>query len=259
MKTLIEIIRKVASISSYTNHEDLLHPYIENFLAEFVPNHTITKVGNGLVIEVPGALSDEPIALSAHLDKIDHNKLLMVSDLSLRCDENDDSIEGHLDDAVGVGMCLYIAAWAQENVTPPLLLLLSDREEIGCLGAADIVDYIHNRFETHDKFLYPKWLINIDLSERAPKEIGACMYSDENNPIANIVKTYFDIYDAEGLNDYTIYKQFLGLNGTTSAVSINARCENLHSSDEVVKKADIEKVSNIVKFLLDFPKRKCYN
>lgn len=259
MKNLIEIIREVASIPSYTNHEELLHPYIENFLDEFVPNHTITKVGNGLVIEVPGSLADEPIALAAHLDKINHDKIPMFSDFSLCYAENDDTIIGHLDDSVGVGMCLYLAAWAQENVTPPLLLLLSDREEIGCLGAADIVDYLYKRFDNHDKFLYPKWIINIDLSERVPEEIGVGIYSDDNNEIADIVNTYFDVFDAEGLNDYTIYEKFLWKTGSTSVVSINPRCENLHSVKETVKKTDIEKVSNIVKFLLDFSKRKCYN
>lgn len=92
MKNLIEIITDVSCISSYTNHEELLHPYIENFLNEFVPNHTITKINGGLVIEVPGSLADEPIALSAHLDKINHDKIPMFSDFSLCYAENDDSI-----------------------------------------------------------------------------------------------------------------------------------------------------------------------
>jgi len=94
-----------------------------------VPKARLTHVAdNNLVIAVPGEPTRAPLAIAAHLDKINHwcrdfdDELLPVERLA-------DRLSGQLDDTVGVGVCLSLLLQSQKRSFGPLYVLLSEMEE----------------------------------------------------------------------------------------------------------------------------------
>ncbi|MFN9200318.1 MAG: hypothetical protein ACK5WR_19765 [Planctomycetaceae bacterium] len=127
MSSVMDLIRQVAEIPSFSSLEDRLHPWIYLQLAS-LPGVTVERIPeHNLLISVPGDSRLAPIALAAHLDKIDH---WGTSPERLPWRQEPDRLVGQMDDAVGVGICLALARWGAGAVgLPPLFVLLSEMEE----------------------------------------------------------------------------------------------------------------------------------
>src|SRR2546430_2341059 len=124
---IIELIRHCAAVPSFSTFEDRLHPLIKRIVAtvdvanlELVPDYN-------LIIRVPGQRKLPPVALAAHLDKINHFGLDFPAQIPVGQDS--EALEGLLDDAVGTGICLGLMLESQRRNFPPLMLLLSEMEE----------------------------------------------------------------------------------------------------------------------------------
>jgi hypothetical protein len=127
MLSVVELIRQAAEIPSFSSLEDRLHPWVYRRLAN-LPGVTIERIPeHNLLVSVRGEPRLTPVALAAHLDKIDH---WGTSPAQLPWQEEADRVVGQLDDAVGVGICVALARWASgESGLPPLFILLSEMEE----------------------------------------------------------------------------------------------------------------------------------
>jgi len=123
---VVDLIRQVAEVPSFSSREDRLHPLIHRLLAGR-PGVTVERIPeHNLLVCVPGNPGLATVALAAHLDKIDH---WGTSPDRLEVEHHPDRLVGLLDDAVGVGICLSIARWMEKRSLPPLQLLLSEMEE----------------------------------------------------------------------------------------------------------------------------------
>lgn len=123
----IDLIRDVAAVPSFSSYEERLHPLVER-VAATIPGAVLHHVPDrNLVIEVPGDPNLPLVAITAHLDKINH--LGHDSTDALPVTERMGYLEGQLDDAVGVGMALAVAMNPRGHHYPPLLILLSEMEE----------------------------------------------------------------------------------------------------------------------------------
>ena len=123
----IDLIAACAGVPCFTTYEDRLHPLIRD-IAGNVPGVQITRVPqNNLILSVPGDVMRKPVALTAHLDKINH--FGEHRDSALPVSISRDKITGQLDDTVGVGLCLSMMLQSDKRNFPPLYLLLSEVEE----------------------------------------------------------------------------------------------------------------------------------
>jgi len=66
------LIASCAQVPSFTTFEERLHPTILAFVAGFKKARVYVVPGNNLVVHIPGDETRTPIALAAHLDKINH-------------------------------------------------------------------------------------------------------------------------------------------------------------------------------------------
>lgn len=125
-ETLVELVLQVARVPSFSSHEGCLHAVIERLLAdcpgvefERIPDHN-------LVVRLPGCAGSQPVALAAHLDKINHYPDGLQE---LPASERNGKLVGAMDDAAGVGLCLALARLSTWARFPPLWLLFSEMEE----------------------------------------------------------------------------------------------------------------------------------
>src|SRR5437879_9811945 len=101
---IIELIMQCAAVPSFSTFEDRLHPLIQRIVGTAGLASLEMVRDNNLIIRVPGNRKLSPIALAAHLDKINHFGLDFPTPIPVRRDS--EALEGLLDDAVGVGICL---------------------------------------------------------------------------------------------------------------------------------------------------------
>lgn len=102
----LELVTRCAQIPSFTTYEDRLWPLIEQYASQLPV--TVTRIPeNNCIISWPGNRPDLlPVALTAHLDKINHFSDPDIGDLLFGMEG--DEIVGRLDDAVGVAICLHV-------------------------------------------------------------------------------------------------------------------------------------------------------
>lgn len=125
--TAIRLIKEIAAVPSFSTYEERLHPLVER-VASAIPGAVLHRVPErNLVIEVPGDPNLPTVAITAHLDKINHVGRDTTAPLPI--DERMGYLEGQLDDSVGVGIALGIAVNPRQHRYPPLLILLSEMEE----------------------------------------------------------------------------------------------------------------------------------
>ncbi len=70
--TTLDFITRVAEIPSFTTYEERLIPYIEEALSDIPGAELALVADNNVIVKVPGNTQKPNIALSAHLDKINH-------------------------------------------------------------------------------------------------------------------------------------------------------------------------------------------
>ena len=139
MSEVVDLILQVGAVPSFSYHEERLHPVVYELLNE-VPGAQLEVVPkNNLVVSIPGMPGRKTIALSAHLDKIDHYS---TGEQKLDVYVSGDKIVGPMDDSAGVGICLAVARAAVKHEFPPLLLLFSEQEECGGAGARNISEFL---------------------------------------------------------------------------------------------------------------------
>lgn len=119
-------ITEIAQIPSFSTYEERLHPYIRQVFNDISACEIDVK-GNNLVYKV-GSRTDAPtIALTAHLDKINHYGT-DYPDL-LPVDITDNQIVGAMDDSAGLGMVVTMAEMAESRQWPNMLFSFSEMEE----------------------------------------------------------------------------------------------------------------------------------
>jgi hypothetical protein len=242
----IDIITRVAEIPSFTTFEERLIPFIEQIASSVLGAESTRVVENNLVVKVPGNPAKPTIALTAHLDKINHfgkdwKDLLPVSVTA-------DKIVGQLDDSVGVGLCLSIMQQSPRGDFPPMLFLFSEMEEgsglkyhpewlrgggegvHSGLGAERISEYLllNN--------LVPDQVITIDTTPLFKGEPGLAIYTDhwEKNgliPTPDLISATEKMYQCfieidpgllkyNNTNDYLAYGLKLNQDPTHPVTSI---------------------------------------
>jgi hypothetical protein len=123
----VDIIAQCAEIPSFTTYEEQLIPFIEQ-IASSVPGAELIRVAeNNIVVNVPGNPAKPTIAITAHLDKINHFGKDWSEKLPVTVTE--EKIIGQMDDSVGVGLCLSIMQQSSNSDFPPMLFLFSEMEE----------------------------------------------------------------------------------------------------------------------------------
>ncbi|WP_372369513.1 hypothetical protein [Candidatus Uabimicrobium sp. HlEnr_7] len=123
---VFDLIKKCAQSPSFSSYEERIHSIIYEVCA--TTNAQISQVkDNNLFIYVPGKKDALPVALTAHLDKINHWGGNYPP--SLPCKIESSKIVGQMDDAAGLGICLFMIFESIKYSFPPLFILLSEMEE----------------------------------------------------------------------------------------------------------------------------------
>lgn len=120
-------ISEIAQIPSFSSYEERLHPYIQAIFEEMPESEEISVEGNNLIYRISGNNKSPAIALTAHLDKINHYGTEFPNPLPVDIDQG--HIEGAMDDSAGLGMLLTLAQQASKQNWPNLLFFFSEMEE----------------------------------------------------------------------------------------------------------------------------------
>ncbi len=119
-------ITEIAQIPSFSSYEERLHPYIRQVFGE-IQAHEIDVKGNNLIYKVGDSPDLPTVALTAHLDKINHYGSDYPDPLPV--DIIDDQIKGAMDDSAGLGMVITLAEMAKSREWPNMLFFFSEMEE----------------------------------------------------------------------------------------------------------------------------------
>lgn len=127
MEHILSIIRDIAVVPSFSSYEDRIHPVVRSLLQTVGGLDWHAVADNNLVVCVPGDTSRRPVALSAHLDKINHFGDNPPAELPFHIGK--EKITGQMDNAAGLAICIALAQISREHSFPPLMLLFSEMEE----------------------------------------------------------------------------------------------------------------------------------
>ncbi|MFN8857289.1 MAG: hypothetical protein ACK50P_17115 [Planctomycetaceae bacterium] len=275
---VVDLIRQVAEVPSFSSREDRLHPLIHRLLAGR-PGVTVERVPeHNLLVCVPGNPELPTVALAAHLDKIDH---WGTDPQRLAVELHPDRLVGSLDDAVGMGLCLALADWACERELPPLQLLFSEMEESHGLnhhperlvagGAGRESGQGASRLSRHlrETGRRPAAVITIDTTPLFRGESGVALYAapweqEPFTPGPGLLAATAEIVEqmqalAGGLrmannnNDYAIYGLELNRNSAIAipSVAVEPAIFPYHGPDEGVYVSDILRVERLIQRFLE--------
>ncbi len=278
--SVTDLIIACAKVPSFSTFEERIHPLIYE-LCKDVPQIEITEVpANNLVLYVPGNRQAPPIAITAHIDKINHFTKGHTDPLPASV--KDGRIEGMMDDAAGVGMCLAMVRKSQEQNFPPLYILLSEVEEgtdiierrdwlknggegiYSGIGAARISKYLIGNN------IIPAAIITLDTTPKFQGEPGISLY----NHFWHMERTYIptqkllnrtqriedffvdinpEILVSNANNDYREYgKMFNLVNDTdTPSIAIEPAIYPYHKAEEGVFVQDVEKIVEMLTQFLE--------
>lgn len=280
LKQLFNLIGEIAVIPSFSSYEEVIHPYIIDRM-EPIPGIKIHRVhDNNLVLELPGNSKVKPVALSAHLDKINHFGAHPPERLPFRVTNS--HLEGQMDDSVGLGICLALALQSQFERFPPLLILLSEMEEgFGLKNHPHLLNnegegYYHSMgAERISEFLIeknklPSAVITVDTTPLFKGNPGLVLYSGhwqftKTTPseeektatqvlVNNLLRVDPDLSLANNTNDYLTYGKFLNAKGKAPvpSIAIEPAIFPYHQENERVFVKDIERVySTLKKYLIN--------
>ena len=266
-------ITEIAQIPSFSTYEERLHPYIRKVFSD-ISAHEISVKGNNLVYKV-GDQSEMPtIALTAHLDKINHYGADYPDPLPV--DITNNQIEGAMDDSAGLGMVVTLAEMANSRHWPNLLFFFSEMEEkkglkehpellknngkgyTNGMGARRIADQCISIEEV------PEQVITLDTTPLFKGEQGIALYANHwelNNldPSEKLIKKTeeavhrflaidSDINVDNNTNDYLHYgKEFNKKEShTTISVALEPSIYPYHQKGERVFIDDIQRCLNIL-------------
>lgn len=278
---IVENISNCAKIPSFSSYEEHIHPHILELTSK-ISGCTVTKIpDNNLIIHIPGNPEKPSIALTSHLDKINHFGENFPVELPFSKDS--EQITGQLDDTVGIGICLSIMEASKSNDFPPLYLLFSEMEEsTGLKKNPELLKnsgkgYHHGMgaerisYYLLENKIYPSLFITIDTTPIFKGIPGLALYSKfwekrDIQPCCNLLKKtqkieeFFqkeckDILLINKNNDFRKYGALFNHLKCLAipSIAIEPAIFPYHQKDERVFISDIEKVYNLlVKFLTDF-------
>lgn len=270
----LEIISYCASIPSFSSFEEHLHPYIEKLVGR-VPGAEMQIIPhNNLLIKVPGKEGSRPVALCAHLDKINHFGEETPSVLPV--DINNEYIEGLLDDATGLGICLSLMLQSKSRTFPPLYLFLSEMEESYGLknhpellknggkdlhhgmGAESISRYVIEKEQV------PSIIITVDTTPLFKGEPGIALYArhwelngmepsdslitDTMDTVKQMVAIEPGLLVTNNTNDYLVYGKYFNSNPDKPipSLAIEPAICPYHQKNERVFVKDILRVEQVL-------------
>jgi hypothetical protein len=277
MDKLIQLIEEVAKVPCFSSYEDRSFNLIRQLLKD--TGCSIEEPpGNNLIITTEG--KGNPIALTAHLDKINHFGSNSLAELPFSI--QDDKIVGQLDDAVGVGICLYFAIQSQKGHLPPLIILLSEMEEsfglrlhpnllknngsglFPRIGATRISRYLK------EKGIIPKLFLTVDTTPLFHGNHGIAVYSnhwdrneirpspsliEKTEALVSLIQAFYpEVLQANNTNDYLVYGELfnqgdLSSNGIPS-IAIEPSIYPYHQVNEQVFIEDVLMTRDLIKYLL---------
>ncbi len=270
----ISYIRNTAIIPSFSSYEERLHPYIIS-LFETIPGALKIEVpGNNLLFRLGGSSKIPPIALTAHLDKINHYGKDYPRQLPVNI--TTEFIEGAMDDAAGLGILLTLAEVAGTYDFPDLLFFFSEMEE--SKGLKEHPHLLKNKGEGYEsgmgagriaevcirKRLLPEQVITVDTTPLFKGDPGVALYSrhweynkiepsaDLLNATENVVQEFLaidqQIHLDNNTNDYLHYGKIF--NGDSSKPVVSVALEPAifpyHQKGERVYLNDINRVLQIL-------------
>ena len=275
---LTNLVTQIAKIPSFTTYEDRLLGLIKQYTSHLPV--TVTRIPeNNYIISWPGNNQNlRPVALTAHLDKINHFSNTEIAELPVSIEG--DEIVGQLDDAVGVAICLHVLS---ECITipdcPPILILLSEMEERGCYGRTELlknggkgIELSPGAHRISDYLLsqnmVPEAIITIDTSAQFRRTGDVAVYTDfwdlygidasqvlqaKTTELANRIFTIDeDAHHLNSVNDYVTYGMRFNESRDASipSIAVEPAIWPIHEIGERMKIADINRVANILLELL---------
>lgn len=272
-------ITEVAKIPSFSTYEERLHPYIQKVFKGIASAKKIEVEGNNLIYEVGDNHHLPTIALTAHLDKINHYGKDFPDPLPVSI--IDDQIEGAMDDSAGLGMVLTLAEQFDGHHWPNLLFFFSEMEEKKGLkehpkllknngtgyengmGARRIA---HRCIEMN---LFPQEVITLDTTPLFKGEKGVALYANhwelnDLDPSQNLIKNtevsveqFLGIHSSirvdNNTNDYLHYGEEFNKCGdnVTVSVALEPSIYPYHQKGERVYIDDIARCLSILETYLD--------
>ncbi|MBN1515055.1 hypothetical protein JXA32_00645 [Candidatus Sumerlaeota bacterium] len=277
---LIGLICRLAAVPSFTTYEDRIHPLVRE-IAAMQPLAEMQRIPeNNLLIRMPGRPELRPVALAAHLDKINH--FCADREEPVYIGRDADRLTGVLDDSMGVGICLSLLLKAAPESWPPLYLLLSECEEGTGLrehphllrdggegwhhgiGAERLSQYLRAQDAA------PALTITVDVTPKFQGKLGLAIYTNhwelnEVEPSEELVRRTEEVCEAfvkieprltrhNNSNDYLVYGCEFNVDPARPSVSValEAAVHPNHRADEQVHIGDIlDLASMIERFLAD--------
>ncbi len=276
----LKLIRDTAQIPSFSSFEERIHPYIYSVAEHIEGCETTTVEQRNLILRVPGTAPGR-IALTAHLDKINHFGEKPPE--RLRYERHETYIRGQLDNTVGIGIALTLLETASVKNWPEILVLLSEMEE--STGLREHPELMRNRGEglhhgmgaeriaQHliDEELFPAAVITIDTTPLFKGKPGCALYAGhweftkteptaaERDKTEALTKRLLEadpgLHQANNTNDYLTYGKVLntetGAATDIPSVAVEPAIHPYHQQNEQVFIADINRVLHLLERFLD--------
>lgn len=267
-------ITGTAKIPSFSTFEERLHPYIRSVFEPLPEVGEIEVPGNNLLFRLGDIDETPPVALTAHLDKINHFGEDHPETLPVTIGE--EYIEGAMDDSAGLGILLAIAEAAGQQPFPGLLFFFSEMEEskglkehphllrdggIGYengMGAKQIAE------TCIEKGLIPEVVITVDTTPLFKGDPGIAVYSRHweytgeeptselkeatENVVSDLLSLDTRIRHNNNTNDYLHYGDCFNRENHSPVVSValEPAIYPYHQKGERVFMKDIEGVLDIL-------------
>ncbi len=271
-------ITEVAATPSFSTYEERLHPYIKKIFKGIDSTEEIAVKGNNQIYKLEDNSQAPTIAITSHLDKINHYGEEFPSQLPVTIKNN--QIEGAMDDSAGVGMALSIAERFNERNWPNLLFFFSEMEEKK--GLKEHPELMKNNGIGYENGMgarrisqrcigldiIPEQVITLDTTPLFKGKPGVALYAKhweltDLNPspelvekteytVENFLKIDSAIKVDNNTNDYLHYgREFNQENNTTVSVALEPSIFPYHQKGERVYIDDIHRCLSILKNYLD--------
>lgn len=272
-------ITEVAQIPSFSSYEERLHPYVQRVFEGIESADEVEVEGNNLIYKLGNNPHLPTIALSAHLDKINHYGKEYPNPLPVAI--LDDQIEGAMDDSAGLGVVLTLAEQFQDHRWPNLLFFFSEMEEKkGLKEHPELLKNNANGYKNGmgarriaqrciELDLLPEQVITLDTTPLFEGEQGLALYANhwelnDLDPSQDLIKqtelTVKKLLDINptikidnNTNDYLHYGEVFNKNADniTVSVALEPSIYPYHQKGERVYINDIDQCLTILKTYLD--------
>lgn len=275
----ISHIKNIAHIPSFSSYEERLHPYMRQVFEKITGATELAVPGNNLIFKVEQNSNKPYIALSAHLDKINHFGKTYPDPLPVNI--ADGQIEGAMDDSAGMGIVTTLAEQVENQNWPNMLFFFSEMEEKK--GLKEHPELLKNSGKGYhngmgarriveaciDQYIIPKQVITVDTTPLFKGEQGIALYANhwELNNLSpseslkkatkRVVRRFLDI-DSEirvdnNTNDYLHYGENFNelLDEPIVSIALEPSIYPYHQKGERVFVDDIERSLNIMEIYLN--------